>query len=110
MFHELLERLGLMITKRDTWYHKSLHPGLRLAITLHFLTTGDKYHPLMYGFRVANNTISLIVRDMCQAIIDIYKDEVVSCLVERRVVVGLPIVLVSDGSFSMPLGLWMANM
>ncbi len=78
-FHELLERLGLTIVKKDTWYHKSLYPGLRLVITLHFLATGDSYHSLMYDFRVAHNTISLIVRDECQAIIDIYEDEVVSC-------------------------------
>ncbi len=79
MFHELLQRLGPTIAKRDMWYRKSLHPGLRLAITLCFLATGDSYYSLMYGFSVAHNTISLIVRDVCHAIIDIYEDEVVSC-------------------------------
>ncbi len=79
MFHELLERLGSTKAKRHTWYCKSFHTGLRLVITLHLLSTGDSYHSLMYGFWVAHNLISLIVRDVYQAIIDIYDDEVVPC-------------------------------
>ncbi len=78
-FNELLQRLGPTIAKRNMWYCKTLHPGLRLAITLRFMATGDSYHSLMYGFRMAHNMISLIARDVCQAIIDIYEDEVVSC-------------------------------
>ncbi len=88
MFHELLERLGLMIAKIDMWYPKWLHSGLRWAITLHFLATGDSYHSLMYGFRMAHNMISLIVRDVCQAIIE---HEVVVVL--RRIGIGLLIIL-----------------
>ena len=79
MFRELINRLGPRISKQDTWYRKALHPGLRLAITLHFLATGDSYKTLMYGFRVAHNTISLLVREVCQAIFDEYHDEVVIC-------------------------------
>ena len=33
----------------------------------------------MYGFRVAHNTISLLVREVCQAIFDEYHDEVTIC-------------------------------
>ncbi len=44
IFRELLNRLGLAISKKDTFYRKALHPGLRLAITLRFLATGDIYH------------------------------------------------------------------
>lgn len=62
MLHELLNRFGQAIANRNTWYHKSLYPGSRLAITLHFLATYDSYHSLMFGFRVAHNTISMIVR------------------------------------------------
>ncbi len=78
-FHEHLQRLGPMFAKRDTWYHKSLHPGFRLATTLHFLATSDSFYSLMYGFRVTHNMINLIARDMCKAVIAIYEDEVVSC-------------------------------
>ena len=62
MFREVLQRVGPRIEKYDTWFRKSINPGCRLANTLHFLATGEKYRSLMFGFRVAHNTISVIVR------------------------------------------------
>ena len=79
MFYELLQRLSLRISKKDTWFRKAHEPGLRLAITLRYLASGDNYHSLMYGFRVAHNTISLTVREVCEAIIEEYGEEVLSC-------------------------------
>ncbi len=76
MFWELHNQLGPAIAKQDTFYRKVLHPILRLAITLRFLATGDSYHSLMYGFRVAHNIISCIVLEVCSAII---QDEVIAC-------------------------------
>ncbi len=58
---------------------KARNPGLRLVITLRFLATGDSYHSLMYGFRVAHNTISCIVREVCTSIIEEYLQEVIVC-------------------------------
>ena len=37
--------------------------------------SGNSYKDLEYGFRVANNTISLLVPDTCEAILDAYCDE-----------------------------------
>ncbi len=71
MFFELVERLSARIEKQDTWYWKALQPGLKVAITLRYLATGDSYHSLMYNFQVAHSTISSIVRDVCQAIIEV---------------------------------------
>ncbi len=68
LFRELLNRLWPAIAKQDTFYRKALHPGLRLAITMRFLATGDSYHSLIYGFRLAHNIISCIVREVCAAI------------------------------------------
>ena len=48
MFNELLQRIGPRIQKKDTWYRKSLDPGLRLAITLRFLATGDNLNLIYY--------------------------------------------------------------
>ncbi len=79
MSRELLNRFGQAISKNDTFYRKALHPGLRLANTLRCLATGDSYHSVMYGFRVADNTISCIVHEVCTTIIEEYQEEVISC-------------------------------
>ena len=34
LFNELVERVGPLITKKDTFYRKALDPGLKLACTL----------------------------------------------------------------------------
>ena len=79
MFRELLHRLGPRLGKNDTWYRKALNPSLKLALTLRFLATGDSCRTLVYGFRVAHNTISLFVHDVWQAIIEEYaKDAIAS--------------------------------
>ncbi len=65
--------------EKDTWLWKALEPGLMLAITLRHLPAGDNYHSLMYSFRVATNTISLIVREVCAAMIDEFAEEVLDC-------------------------------
>ena len=56
MFEEMVERLIPRIQNQDTNMRRALEPGLKLAITLRFLATGDSYVPLGYGFRVALNT------------------------------------------------------
>ena len=82
MFQELLAKVGPGITKQDTFWRKALEPGLRIAITLRYLATGNSYKSLMYGFRVAHNTISNIIPEVCEAIIMIiaeYAEDVISC-------------------------------
>ena len=79
MFDELVQRVGPRIEKQDTKMRKALPPGLKLAITVRFLASGDKYPSLMYSFRVARNTVSLIIPEVCQAIVEGYKDEVITC-------------------------------
>ena len=75
LFHEMVERVGPLIEKKDTFWRKALDPGLRLAITLRYLATGDSYKNLQYGFRVAVNTICNIIPDTCKAIIQVYMEE-----------------------------------
>jgi hypothetical protein len=76
MFHELLLRVAPRLTKRDTNYRRSLEPGLKLAITLRYMATGDSYHSLSYSFRVPHNTISVLVKEVSAAIVAEYEDEV----------------------------------
>ena len=75
LFLELLERVGPKITKQKTFFREPLGPALRLAITLRYLATGDSYKSLEYGFRVANNSISRLVPETCNAIIEEYGPE-----------------------------------
>ena len=75
MFQELLHRLDPRFERKDTWCRKALVPGLKLAITLRYLATGDSYKSLMYSFRVAHNTISSIIVEVCEAILAEYADE-----------------------------------
>ena len=55
---------------------KALSPGLKIAITVRYLALGDKYSSLMYSFRVARNTICLLIPKVCEAIVEEYKNEV----------------------------------
>ncbi len=75
MFQELVDRLTPLITKTDTNCCKALDPGLKLAIR--FLATGESSKGLQYGFRLAYNTICLLIPHVCQAIVDDYHEEVI---------------------------------
>ena len=79
IFQELLTRVGPRIEKQDTFMRKALSAGLRLAITLRFLATGDSYKSLEYNFRVAKNSICHIVPETCEAIIAELAPEVCCC-------------------------------
>ena len=76
LFNTIVERVTPCIQKKTTLWRKPLEPGLRVAITLRFLATGDSYLSLAYSFRVAHNTISKIVPETCRAIVAAFADEV----------------------------------
>ena len=50
MFDELLHRIRPRIAKQDTWYPQAIDPGLKLALILRHLATGDTYTSLSYDF------------------------------------------------------------
>ncbi|XP_054763663.2 uncharacterized protein LOC129270291 [Lytechinus pictus] len=79
MFDELLTRVGPSITKQNTTYRDALNPGLKLALTLRHLASGTKYRSMSYGWRIPHNTISLLIPEVCQAIIEEYKGEMMKC-------------------------------
>jgi len=76
-FREILNRISPRIKKYGCNFRKPLSPGLKLAITLRYLASGDSYHSLMYGFRVAHNTISVVIREVCEAIIAELAEEMI---------------------------------
>ena len=42
------------------------------------MASGNSYHSMSYAFRVPHNTIFLFVKEVPEAIVDEYADEVVS--------------------------------
>ena len=79
MFDELVDRLSPRITLQDTNGGKAPEPGLKFAVTLRFLASGDRYPSLSYSFRVSRHTIAKFIPQVCQAIVNEYKNEVVAC-------------------------------
>lgn len=79
MFDEVVQRLTPRLTKQDTNYRASLEPGLKVAITLRHLASGNTYRNMQYAWRVPHNTISVVVREVVKAIIEEYTDELLFC-------------------------------
>ena len=63
--------------QRDrTLMRDPVSPGVKLAVTLRHLATGDSYTTLQYTFRVASATIDKFVPEVCDAITRAYRDQV----------------------------------
>ena len=61
MFDEILIRIRHIISKKRTWYREPIEPGLKLAITLRHLASGNKFASLKFGWSVPANTQSIII-------------------------------------------------
>nr|CAI5826524.1 unnamed protein product [Callosobruchus analis] len=70
----LLGQVAPRIQKEDTNYRQAIPPMERLLVTLRFLATGDSYHSLMYLFRMSVPSISKIIPEVCEAIVDVLHD------------------------------------
>jgi hypothetical protein len=68
MFRELLERVSPRLQQRETNIRHPLEPGLKLAITLQYIASGNSYH--------SRCTISKVVKEVCEAIIEELEEEV----------------------------------
>ena len=65
---KILERVIGRIRKQYTGFRKLLEEGLKLAATLPHLVSGTKYSDMQYGWRMPDNTLSVVVIEVCQAI------------------------------------------
>lgn len=74
-FDFLLDKIRPSISKQNTTMRKAISAETRLLITLRYLSTGDSYRSLMLLFRVAHNTISIIVASTCRAIFNCLREE-----------------------------------
>lgn len=59
MLHDEFEYLLELIEKRNTRFREAIPAGERLALTLHFLATGQSFASLQYLFRIPQSTISM---------------------------------------------------
>ena len=75
LWNEVYEKVAPRIERQTTVMREPISAGHRLAITLRFLATGDSYMTQMFGFRVADNTVSGIVPDTCNALYEVLADE-----------------------------------
>lgn len=75
-FEFLLNRIEPLIKKNDTQMRMAIPPKIRLAITLRYLATGDSYRSLHFLFKVSHQVISVIVPEVCRAIISVLKDQI----------------------------------
>ena len=62
LFTQILARLTPRIHKQETNMRKPLEPGLRFAMTLRFLATGESFKSMCLNFRVGPNTLSVVVK------------------------------------------------
>ena len=79
MFDEIVQRVGPRIQGHTTNCRQPLPSGLKLAITIRHLAAGDGYASLAYQFRVSRHTITAFLPKVCQAITDVFVDEVMEC-------------------------------
>lgn len=76
-FEYILEMVKPLIEKNNTQLRESILAGERLALTLHFLSTGQSFASLQYLFRIPLPTISAIIPKVLDAIWTTLKDEYV---------------------------------
>ena len=79
LFKEMVEKLSPRLRKQSTFMREPIQVGLKLAVTLRFLATGNSYKSLQYSFRVETSTICKFIPEVCKAIIAVYMEEVLHC-------------------------------
>ncbi|KAJ8873958.1 hypothetical protein PR048_024798 [Dryococelus australis] len=73
-FDYLINKIGHKIGRKDTSFRDAIPVKERLAVTLRFLASGGSYQSLSYLFRISKQSVSNIVPDVCEALIDCLKD------------------------------------
>lgn len=74
-FEFLLSLIEPSIIKKDTSFREAISPRIRLALTLRFLATGDSYSSLQYLFKISKSSITYIIPEVCQAIVEVLREK-----------------------------------
>ena len=75
LFEEMVTRLTPYLQKKVTQMRDPLPVALKVAVTLRFMATGTSFVDLHYNFRVSISAISAFLPEVCNAIIRIYRPE-----------------------------------
>ena len=78
-FENLICLAGPAVHKKNTKFRHAISVTQSLAITLRFLANGDSYHCMMYLFKVSMQSISLIIPQVCEALINALDAYVMVC-------------------------------
>ena len=73
--YKFLEKVRPYITKQTTVLEKPISAEEKLAVTLRYLATGESMDSLMHQYRIHKVTVSRFIVSVCQAILEILKDE-----------------------------------
>ncbi|ESP05503.1 hypothetical protein LOTGIDRAFT_103109, partial [Lottia gigantea] len=71
-------RVGTRIIMKDARFRPALEPGMKLALTLRHLASGDSYFSQKFSWRVPHNTQSLVIGYICNVILDEYLEEMLA--------------------------------
>ena len=74
-FDFILSKIKHRIAKEDTVMRQAIPPAERLQATLLFLICGIPYSRLQYDTRIHENTLGLIIPEVCSAIYESLRDE-----------------------------------
>ena len=72
LYQELEQRITAEFQRDRTSMRDPVSPGVKLAVTLSHLATGDSYTTLQYAFRLASSTIEKFVPEVCGIITRAY--------------------------------------
>ena len=72
-FDLIEERINPHLRKSETNFRKPLPVGLKLAVTLRHLSTGESYTSLQYKWRVGRTTIIKFVPQVCMILHEFQK-------------------------------------
>ena len=78
IFYDILQRLSPRIQKKDTRFRNAIPAGLKLAMTLRYMISGDTYASLAYDLRVAVESVCHFIPEDSIALLQEFKDEVLA--------------------------------